>query len=54
MKVLIQLWCAGKKLLLPPEIDEELVATRMLLHECVLLLRCVCAFLFVICDVSSG
>ncbi len=40
--------------MLPPENDEELVATRMLLHESVLLRSCIRAFLCVLCDVSVG
>ena len=51
--VLIPLWRAGEGWLLPLENNEELVATQILLHDCVLLLRCICAFLCDVCDVGG-
>jgi hypothetical protein len=53
MKILIPLWHAGGGWLLPPENNEELVATQILQHDCVLLLRCICAFLCDVCDVGG-
>ena len=52
-KVLIPLGLAGGGWLLPPENNEELVATQILLHDCVLLRRCICAFLCDVCVVSG-
>jgi hypothetical protein len=53
MKVLIPLWHAGRGWLLPPENNEELMATQILLHDYLLLLRCICAFLCDVCDVGG-
>ena len=39
--------------MLPSENNEELVATQILQHDCVLLLRCICAFLCDVCDVGG-
>ena len=51
--VLIPLWRAGEGWLLPLENNEELVATQILLHDYVLLLRCICVCLWDGCDVSG-
>ena len=40
--------------MLPPKYNEELVATQILLHDCVLLRRCICAFLCDVSDISGG
>ena len=37
-----------------PKYNEELVATQVLLHDCVLLRRCICAFLCDVSDISGG
>ena len=37
----------------PPENNEELVAKQILLHDYLLLLRCICARLCDVCDVGG-
>ena len=42
-----------RRMVATPENNEELVATQILLHDCVLLLRCTCVCLWDGCDVSG-
>ncbi len=39
--------------MLPPENNVELVATQIILHDYLLLLRCICALLCDVCDIGG-